>query len=230
MRDAGIDTEIAKELDRACTVRETAGYFEAGSNKGKDAQENQHLTEQNVLEEFINALHARNELWIRRPYERTPSENGNEPTPDFLVPDAENRQLGIEIAEIIDGDVQAINESRRKERADDQWRRWSPQKTRNNSELMPLNRVWEETDLIKAIQERLVDKDHNKKWRPCDEKIVLLYSSEEDISYDECEKALREKIFSGFQQIDKAYLLLARDERGYCPYILLNIEKNRAHP
>ena len=152
-----------------------------------------------ILEELIKTMKLRHEV-----YYHSPKIVKNDP-PDCTLSDNEGRVVAVEIVELV-----------------------SEEAVRNTEQGKSALKYWSREEVEKKIATILREKD-GKSYHggPYSKKIVLIHTDEYTMSYEAYARHLREIYFSGYKQVDEAYLLFSFDpSEECCPYVRLNVSKD----
>jgi hypothetical protein len=124
----------------------------------------------------------------------------NDQWPDCEVQMDSGELRGIEVTELVDQECIERNEK--------------------NQEVY---RLWNDNEIIDAIKRRLEDKNTKKHGGKYHKLIVLIHSDELEITFDRGNKAIEAHAFSGFKNIDEAYLVYSY-EPSYQQYPVTTIK------
>jgi len=142
------------------------------------------------------------ELVGERPYGSP--RNAEKDPPDCVAEDQSGRTIAIEVCELVS--ERAI---RRNQKGRQVYRDWQPDK------------VIRETQTILKKKEEDVNHYHGGSYS---EIVVIIYTDEPTISYETYASLLASHVFSGLQQVNKAFFLFSYDPRvGRCPFIRLRL-------
>jgi len=108
----------------------------------------------------------------------------NEQWPDCEVKMDSGELCGIEVTELVDQECIERNEQ--------------------NQEVV---RLWNDNEIIEAIERRLKDKNTKSHGGKYQKLIVLIHTDDIDIIFDRGNKVLQAHTFSGLKNINEAYLV-----------------------
>jgi hypothetical protein len=119
--------------------------------------------------------------------------------PDFTAVTKAKTRLAVELTELVDQEAVEIN-------------------VRATNKYQAVYRDWNKQEVLKAIEERLRDKDSKMfSGGPYEEIIVVLHTDEPAIDPVEYMAMLRSQVFRGFNQVTSAYVLFSHhpDFQGF---------------
>ena len=151
-----------------------------------------------ILDDLLATMTLRKEDFFH-----SPDVFKNDP-PDCTLLDRNNNLIAVEIRELVSEEA-----VRNAEQGNFAWKFWKPE------------------DVIREIDSILKEKD-NKDYHggPYQKVIVVIHTDEYTMNYETYIGGLESVVFSGYKQVDEAYLLFSFDPaEECCPYIKLNIRK-----